>query len=388
MISNNLIFAAALQSGYGGYEPPPPPPGYNLFSWGRNDTGALGLSDTSYRSSPVQVGSTAIWTEITSGDIHSLGIRNDGTLWSWGDNTYGELGLGDTSVRYSPTQVGTLTNWSKVSTGNNHTLAIKTDGTLWSWGYNGNGELGIGNTSTTLSPVQVGSHTNWAKISAGANHSLAIKTDGTLWAWGANTAGETGHGISSGTGGSGVLSPRQVGLLTDWAEIAGGNYFTLAVKTNGTLWTWGDNPNGNLGSGNTTDRSSPVQVGSLTNWKYVAASQGQTNFCHSLSVKTDGTLWSWGYNNGALGDGTSTQRTSPVQVGGPFGATNWANVDAGSGCSIAIKTDGTIWTWGANFNGELGLGNTTTRSSPVQVGSSTSWLKIMAGRNHMHAIRS
>jgi alpha-tubulin suppressor-like RCC1 family protein len=362
----------------------PPPTEFNLFSWGWNSNGQLGMNNLTSRSSPVQVGSTAIWKEVHSGDFHTLGIRNNGSLWSWGNSAFGELGQGSTATRSSPVQVGNLTNWSKVSTGNNHSLAIKTDGTLWSWGYNDNGELGLGDRTSRSSPVQIGSGTTWAKIACGANHSLAIKTDGTLWAWGASTAGETGLGIT-GIGASGRLSPSQVGALTDWAEIAGGNYFTLAVKTDGTLWTWGDNPNGNLGTGNTTDRSSPGQVGSLTNWKYVAASQGQTNNCHSLAVKTDGTLWAWGVNGGALGNSLTLQRTSPVQIGN---LTNWANVEAGAQTSIGLKTDGTIWTWGLNSNGELGLGDTTTRSSPVQVGSLTTWYGIMAGRNHMHAFRS
>jgi alpha-tubulin suppressor-like RCC1 family protein len=278
-----------------------------------------------------------------------------------------------------------LTDWSKISTGNNHTLAIKTNGTLWSWGYNDNGELGLGNRTSRSSPTQIGSDTNWAKIACGANHSLAIKTDGTLWAWGASTAGETGLGIT-GIGASGRLSPSQVGSLTNWAEIAGGNYFTLAVKTDGTLWAWGDNPEGNLGTGNRTDRSSPVQVGSLTNWKYVAASQGQTNSCHSLAVKTDGTLWAWGVNPfGSLGDGTTTNRSSPVQIGS---LTDWANVEAGSQSSIGLKTDGTIWSWGLNNGAQLGLGDTTNRSSPVQIGSLTTWYGIMAGRLHMHGLRN
>lgn len=360
------------------------PTKFNLFSWGAGTNGQLGNTSVTSRSSPVQVGTTAIWSEIHSGDFHSIGVRNSGTLWSWGNNTYGELGTGNTTQRSSPTQVGTLGNWSKVATGNNHSLAIKTDGTLWSWGFNDNGELGLGDRVSRSSPTQIGSDSNWAKIACGANHSLAIKTTGTLWAWGASTAGETGLGVV-GIGANGRLSPSQVGALSNWAEIAGGNYFTLAVKTDGTLWVWGDNPNGNLGTGNTTDYSSPVQVGSLSNWKSVAASQGQIGNCHSLAVKTDGTLWAWGVNAGALGDGTTTQRNSPVQIGS---LTNWKDVEAGSYLSMALKFDGTIWSWGTNANGELGIGDTTNRSSPVQIGSLTSWYKIMAGRNHMHGLRT
>lgn len=360
---------------------------YRLFSWGTNTNGQLGLniSVALTRNSPVQVGTLSSWTHVTSGDFHSLAIRSGSTLWSWGNSTYGELGAGNTTQRSSPVQVGTATTWTDISTGNNHTLAVRNDGTLWTWGYNGNGELGSGNNTDRNAPVQVGVVTTWSKVFAGANHSLAIRTDGTLWAWGANTAGETGHGISYGIGVNGVLSPRQVGTDSNWATIAAGNYYTLGVKTNGTLWAWGDNPNGNLGRGNTTDLSVPTQVGSLSNWKVVAASNNQTGTCHSLAVKTDGTLWTWGANgSGQLGNGNTIQRTSPVLIGGE---TYWQTVEAGNACSAALTTNGTLWTWGDNSAGQLGTGDSVTYSVPTQVGSLMSWRKIMVGRNHMHGLR-
>ena len=315
-----------------------------------------------------------------------MAIRDNNTIWSWGADQYGELGRTPRANRSSPVQIGALSNWSQVACGNNHVISVKTDGTLWSWGYNGNGELGLSDNTDRSSPVQVGLDNNWSKVSGGANHSLAIKTDGTLWAWGANTAGETGHGISRGVGASGILSPRQVGTDSNWAEIAGGNYFTLAIKTDGTLWAWGDNPNGNLGTGNTTDYSFPTQVGSLTNWSKIAASNNQTGTCHSLAVKTDGTLWAWGIGSlGALGNGSTLNRSSPVQIGTDTG---WIAVDAGDRLSIALKQNGTIWTWGQNASGQLGLGDITNRSSPVQVGTLSTWYRVMAGRYHTHALRN
>lgn len=378
MIANIIINAKKTQL----TEPSP----FSLWSWGLNANYQLGNNSSVSRSSPVQAGNLLTsWISVTAGDFHGLGIRGNNTLWGWGDSTYGEMGRGTTSTNFSPRQVGTLSNWSQVATGNNHVIAVKTDGTLWSWGFNSSGELGMGDNTNRSSPVQVGLDTNWSKVSCGANHSLAIKTNGTLWAWGANTAGETGHGIGYGIGVNGILSPRQVGVDSNWAEIAGGNYFSLAVKTDGTLWAWGDNPNGNLGTGNTTDYSIPTQVGALTNWRKIAASNNQTGTCHSLAVKTDGTLWAWGIGSfGALGNGSTTDRSSPVQIGTENG---WIEVDAGDRSSIALRQNGTIWTWGQNANGQLGLSDTTDRSSPVQVGTVSTWYRVMAGRYQMHALR-
>jgi len=365
---------------------------YNgLYSWGYNDDGQLGLGDIVHRSSPVQVGSLNDWTQISAGGsvgissyFHSLAVKADGTLWSWGYNGSGQLGLDDITSRSSPVQVGSLTDWTQVSGGDSHSLAVKTDGTLWAWGNNGSGRLGDGTTVSKSSPVQIGSLTNWAQVSAGYDHSLAVKTDGTLWAWGDNSS------ITSGSGelGDGTVtnrsSPVQIGVLTNWARVSAGFIFSLAVKTDGTLWAWGGNGSGQLGDGTRTHRSSPVQVGSLTDWSEISASDGVTA-PFSLAVKTDGTLWAWGSNgSGQLGDGTTTNRSSPVQVGS---LTNWAQVSAGFDHSLAVKTDGTLWAWGSGSGGLLGDGTRTYKSSPVQVGSLTSWGQVSASGEHSLALK-
>ena len=243
-------------------------------------------------------------------------------------------------------------------------------GYIWAWGSVGSA-IGVGDDTARSSPVQVGSLNTWSVIHAsGGSQSFAIKTDGTLWAWGQNAYGRLG--LNDTTARS---SPVQVGALTNWAMAEGGSGFGIAgaVKTDGTLWIWGYNgyPSGAgaLGLGNTTNYSSPKQVGALTNWSKISA--GQYGF---MAIKTDGTLWGWGHNNyGQLGVGNTTDRNSPTQVGA---LTTWSKISAKSYYGAAIKTDGTLWTWGAGWNGVLGLGDTNHRSSPVQIGSLTNWSVI------------
>lgn len=233
-----------------------------LWSWGNNTYGSLGLGNTTNYSSPKQVGSLTNWSAVATGFYTSFAIKTNGTLWSWGYNQgYGQLGLSDTTDRSSPVQVGALTNWLAITSGYYNVIATKTDGTIWSWGINNSGELGLGNTTSYSSPKQIGALTTWVTPGCGNSFSFAIKTDGTLWSWGLNNFGQLG--LSNVTNRS---SPVQVGGLTNWLSISGGQYFAIASKTNGTIWTWGNNQYGQLGQSDTTNRSSPIQVGALTNW--------------------------------------------------------------------------------------------------------------------------
>jgi alpha-tubulin suppressor-like RCC1 family protein len=302
-------------------------------------------------------------------------------LYVWGSNAYGQLGLNiNTTINVSsPTQVGADPDWaSAAASGPNDPTcaAIKTDGTLWTWGNNPYGKLGIGLVyNSRSSPVQVGALTNWAQVSAGGRFCAAVKEDGTLWAWGGNTDGSLGTGNRTN-----YSSPVQVGGLTNWSLISTEFSTCAAIKTDGTLWTWGGNLLGQQGHGDKIRRSSPTQVGALTNWSTVSA---LAYFCSA--VKTDGTLWTWGGgSSGELGTGVaSSYRSSPVQVGG---LTNWARSDNGNAFCAAIKTDNTLWMWGGNFGGQLGQGNLISKSSPVQVGGAV-WEKVSVV-NHAMAIRT
>jgi len=343
-----------------------------LWTWGYNAYGQLGDGTRTSKSSPVQIGSLTTWKSVAGGIYNSYFIKTDGTMWGCGlsGSTYA-VGDGDTTDRSSPVQIGSLTVWNQVAAGYYFGLAVGQNGTLWGWGKNDEGGLGLGDSSTKYSPVQIGSLTNWKQVACGYRHTLAVKTNGTLWSWGSNNSG-----VGMTNNDTRVSSPVQVGSLTNWASVATGRKNSFAIKTDGTLWSCGYGYSGINGDGTRTNRSSPVQIGLLTDWKQVSCG-GQSYYAHAIAVKTDGTLWAWGYNaSGQLGDGTRTDKSSPVQVGA---LTDWKQVACGYDHSTCVKTDGTLWSWGYNASGQQGQGNITDRSSPVQVGALTNWKSVSAG---------
>ena len=268
---------------------------------------------------------------------------------------------------------------TSIEAGDGHTVALKSDGTLWAWGWNYNGQLGDGTTEEVrYTPVQVGSATNWAAVAAGYWHTIALQLDGTLWAWGYNNNGQLGTGDNTDR-----CSPVQIGSDTDWVAVAAGDWHTVALKSDGTLWAWGWNGAYQLGTGDNTDRYSPVQIGSDTNWAAVAAGQ-----YHTVSLKANGTFWAWGnndYGQLGLGDGMPEQH-APVQVGSD---TDWTAVAAGKYHTVSLKANGTFWAWGNNGYGQLGLGDEMPdQHAPVQVGSATNWVVMAVGDLHTVALES
>ena len=332
----------------------------SLWAWGCNLYGEVGDGTTTQRPFPTPVGSSADWVAASSGFNNSYAIAEDGSLWSWGDNYSGQLGDGTNSTttpRMTPLKVGTDTDWAAVSGGSAYVLAVKTGGSLWSWGDNWSGQLGDGTTTDSYVPKRIGTATDWVAVSAGASHSLALKSDGSLWAWGDNTRGDLGDGTTTQR-----VSPIQVGTGTDWVAVSAGNAFSVALKSDGSLWAWGDNARGQLGLGSSDSdpHPTPTQVGGGTDW--IAMSAGDN---HCLALKSDGSLWAWGSNwNGCLGDGTTTQRESPTRVGA---GSDWAAISGGCDHSRALKSDGSVWTWGYNDEGELGDGTITERWAPARV---------------------
>ncbi len=263
-----------------------------------------------------------------------------------------EIGNG-TNTTYITVSINAL-YWSSVSAGGRHTLAIKSDGTLWAWGSNGSGQLGIGPTPRNPpidTPRHVRQGTYWSSVSAGSAHTLAIKSDASLWAWGRNNHGQLGIGSTD----LNKTSPQYVELNTSWSSVSAGEDHSLGIKSDASLWSWGFNSNGQLGIGPNPPLYSintPQHVELNTSWNSVSAGG-----FHSLGIQDNDISLSWGYNNlGQLGDGTIIERDHPLSIDS---ASQWRSVSAGAYHTLAIRFDGTLWAWGSNSFGQLGIGDAT-----------------------------
>lgn len=352
---------------------------YTVMSWGENDDGQLGNGTLTTTGSdgiavPVGVSGLSGVTAIAGGKVTSLALTSDGSVWVWG--------FVNSSAMYSdvPVQYGGISSVVAVSEGWIHSLALKNDGTVWGWGDNSAGELGITRYgSGNPTPVQVVGISDVVAIAAGYNYSLALKSDGTVWAWGSQAYGELGTGVSSGNN---TTAPTQITGLSDVVAIAAGyaNH-SLALESDGTVWAWGDNAYGELGNNTTTNSDVPIQVPGLSGVVAIAA-----GYEFSLALKGDGTVWGWGLNAyGALGTGATTNHSAvPVQAA----IADVAAISAGTH-SLALKNDGTVWAWGYNQYGELGNGmfsGAGANPTPGMVSGLSGVSAISAGENYSLAI--
>ena len=379
-----------------------------VWAWGYNSSGQLGDGGSpTNKDVPTQVlgvGGSGHLTgvgAIAAGYAHTLALKDDGTaVWAWGDNLRGQLG-NNASPADSDTPVvvldeagtGDLTGVGAIAASGSHSHALKTDGTvLWSWGYNAYGQLGDNQASETQSdlPVKVhndtdsGDLTGVGKISAGTDHTLALNTDGTvLWSWGFNNRGQLGdNSIDARILPVKVHGEEDVGFLTGVQEADGGEYHSVALMNDGTVRAWGYNSSGELGDGTGVpgaDSDVPVQVlgeggsGFLTGITQIAAGQH-----HCVALRNDGTVWTWGWNSdGQIGngiEGSDIGFDTPVQVidvDGEGFLTGIQAVAAGYQHSLALRDDGLVLTWGRNAYGQLGdgnIGNDYDRHTPVIIG--------------------
>ena len=319
---------------------------------------------------------------ISAGNSHTTSVRNDGTVWTWGVGSQGQLGDGTSfsgTRALTPLQVPGIDGVDSVDDSHNFVLALKSDGTVWGWGNNFNGQLGDGSgVSPRTRPVQTVGLTNVKGIAAGDTFGAAVMTDGTVRVWGASVL----------TGGfDQIATPIQLSGVANVTAIAGGSRHLLMLKTDKTIWAIGFNTMGQLGNGNTTRSTTPVQVAGLSNVSRIAAGEE-----FSLALKEDGTIWAWGNNsNGQLGPNGGSMDFSPhpnpVQVTGlPGGMTN---ISAGQAFCLALASDATIWSWGNNSSRQLGHGAGSFQTpTPGQIPNFGNVVSIAGGLHHSVALKS
>jgi alpha-tubulin suppressor-like RCC1 family protein len=312
-----------------------------------------------------------------------------GIVYTWGCGAFGLLGNNNTTIdRSSPTSiVGGFTNWCDVAIGCNTAAAIRSDGTLWAWGLNSSGELGIGATTgltSVLSPVSVlGGFTDWCAVDVGNGTVVGLRNNGTLWSWGLGFNGYLGSNSTNNRSSPGLVA----GGFTDWCQVSAHGGHTAAVRCNGTLWAWGGNFCGSLGDGTETNKSSPVSViGEFIDWCQV-----NVGCRHTVATRQNGTMWAWGLGEGGqLGNGIAKSiecsYSSPVSVIGGF--TDWCSTTTGNQFALGLRSNGVLYAWGIGACGRLGDGTNNTRSSPVSViGGFTDWCQIsVGGINGTHSL--
>ena len=294
-------------------------------------------------------------------------LKADGTIWGWGLNDEGQLGDGTTVVwRETPVQASGLSGMKTVAAGRDFVLSLRSDGTVWAWGSEAFCVLGFmpgGGCLCQPIPRQISGFFGVIAVAAGSYHCLAIKCDGTVWAWGSNNYGELGYDTPFNNP---ACIPSQINGLTGVRGVRGGFHHSLALKSDGTVWSWGYNSKGQLGDGTTANRIIPGQVAGLT---AVAAVATGPEAYHNLALKFDGTVWAWGANDyGQLGDGSTTDRHTPVRVVALNGV---VAIAAARSQSFAVRDDGSVWAWGYNGDGQLGNSTTSDSHTPIQVSQAT-----------------
>lgn len=346
-----------------------------VWSWGKNIQGALGDGSTTDRHLPLQPEGGVGVAALAGGGSHSLALTTGGEVLAWGHNALGQLGDGTATNHLSPTAIG-LADVQAIAAGGSHSLALMRDNTLLSWGANANGQLGDGGSVDRPDPQEIlDSSLNITAISAGWQFSLALRADGRVLSWGANNWGQLGNGSTDN-----VDRPEYVHGLDDIVAISAGFEHALALARDGRVWAWGCNHSGQLGDDSGASRQlTPVRVRvPAPSGRIVALASGGF---HNLALEQNGRVWAWG-GNGYSQLGTGTTQDSPVPIR-PLNVFDISAIAAGFGHNLVLKQDGAVWAWGYNsYGGPVGDGTTVDRTVPVQVQRLQGISAIAAGTHH------
>ena len=382
------------------------------WGWGSGGQGQIGNNSTGTFYTPVSVaGSLKTFCKISAAPTHTLALDKNGRAWAWGGNATGEVGDGSITSRLTPVSVaGTIKTFCEISAGSTNftgrSLAIDKNGRAWGWGYNYRGLLGINSVQRFVTPASIcGTKKTFCQISLGVypivpnggGWGLAIDKNGLVWGWGLNDLGQLGQGGTEPdfcrSARDGVVTPISVvGSLKTFCKISVGNNYSMALDKNGMAWGWGTNTIGQLGDNTVTRKLTPVSVaGAVKTFCKISASVEagrfvRTNAVHTLAIDKNGRAWAWGANVwGRLGDGTLTNRLTPVSVGGTV--KTFCEIGAGAGFSVSIDKYGCAWGWGYNNYGQIGNNSNASSITPVSVaGAVKTFCKIFAGALHCHAI--
>lgn len=350
----------------GGYHTCAVVAGGGVKCWGKNNEGELGDGTTTSRTIPVDVSGVGRGIVAVAADMsHTCAVTLGGGVKCWGANGYGQLGNGTTTARTTPVDVdGLAVDIAAVTAGGYHTCALTTSGSAKCWGNNLYGQLGAGTFTDHYTPVTVsGSATGIADVTAGDYHTCALTTSGGVKCWGDNGYGQLGDG----TFGKSSTPVAVNGLSSGVAAVAVGGYHTCALTTGGGVKCWGRNDHGQLGDGTWVIRYTPVVVSGLSSG-VVAVVTGWGHTCALMDAARGGGVKCWGFNGyGQLGDGTTTDRLTPVAISGL--SNDVASVVAGGHHTCALTTAHRVKCWGRNEYGQVGDGTTISRSIPVGVGS-------------------
>lgn len=379
-----------------------------VWSWGHDGEGGLGDGavagevgcSTNCAPTAAPTNGATDFTAISAGGSHSLGLTTAGTVYAWGSDTNGALGDGTVGggSRPTPTAITGVAGqvFIAVSAGEEFSLALASDGRVWAWGFDGYGALGDGTRGglrATPAPIAAPSGTVFTAISAGTQHALALASNGVVWSWGYDADGELGDGAAGGEeecGRNCTATPAMVVMPSGvtFTAVEAGYGHSLALASDGKVWSWGRDASGALGDGTVgDDNPTPTEIAMPSGVTFAAVAAGSS---HSLALATDGSVWSWGGNgSGELGDGTTgNNNPTPTQVAALSGKTFKA-VDGGGNVSLALTTDGKVWSWGRDTGGGLGDGTAGgTDPTPDQIadGGQPPFQAISVGKNFALAL--